>query len=216
MTIPVAGAALLGARQTAWSTGSIRITVSKSGGSAGIGGSLGLSAEEASPLIAAYLANRSAIERMLSARLGSREEAQDVAQDLYVRLINAQPSTDIGNPTSYVYRVALNLASDRRRERRRAMLRDIDWTDSQHDRSGGEVVAHEPSAERMHAARQRLEAVRRALDELSPQCRRAFMLHKFEGLSHQEVAERAGITRSTVEKHMNTALKHLLRRIERD
>jgi RNA polymerase sigma-70 factor (ECF subfamily) len=63
---------------------------------------------------------------------------------------------------------------------------------------------------------QRLAEVRRALDELSPQCRRIFMLHKFEGLTHQEVAERANISRSTVEKHMHTALKHLMKRFGRD
>jgi RNA polymerase sigma-70 factor (ECF subfamily) len=59
-------------------------------------------------------------------------------------------------------------------------------------------------------------AVRRALDELSPQCRRIFVLHKFDGLSHKEIAERVNISRSTVEKHMHTALKHLIERLGRD
>jgi RNA polymerase sigma-70 factor (ECF subfamily) len=37
-------------------------------------------------------------------------------------------------------------------------------------------------------------------------------MHKFEGLSHPEIAARIGISRSTVEKHMGTALKHLIKR----
>jgi RNA polymerase sigma-70 factor (ECF subfamily) len=35
-------------------------------------------------------------------------------------------------------------------------------------------------------------------------------MHKFEGLSHPEVAAQLGISRSAVEKHMMAALKHLL------
>ena len=70
--------------------------------------------------------------------------------------------------------------------------------------------------ESAYAAKQRVAAIRNALEELSPQCRRVFVMHKFEDLSHEEVARRVGISRSTVEKHMHTALKHLIARLGRD
>jgi len=77
---------------------------------------------------------------------------------------------------------------------------------------GSEAVAAIPAADAAYEAKQRLERVVAALDELSPQCRRVFVMHKFEGLSHPEIAARIGISRSTVEKHMGTALKHLIKR----
>jgi RNA polymerase sigma-70 factor (ECF subfamily) len=60
-----------------------------------------------------------------------------------------------------------------------------------------------------------LNQVVAALDELSPQCRRVFVMHKLEGLSHPEISARVGISRSTVEKHMGSALKHLIKRLGR-
>ncbi len=52
-----------------------------------------------------------------------------------------------------------------------------------------------------------------ALDELPPQCRKAFRLHKLDGLSHAETAAAMGISRSAVEKHISAALKFLLARL---
>jgi RNA polymerase sigma-70 factor (ECF subfamily) len=73
-----------------------------------------------------------------------------------------------------------------------------------------------PSAETALAGRQVLAEVRRALADLSPQCQRVFNMHKFDGLSHAEVATALGISRRTVEKHMHTALLHLVKRVQRD
>ncbi|HTQ15489.1 MAG TPA: sigma-70 family RNA polymerase sigma factor [Rhizomicrobium sp.] len=166
--------------------------------------------------MALYLSRRDALGRFLRARLGDSEEAEDVLQELYLRVSRTAPSEDRRNAAAYLYKMALNLARDRRRARNRAGARDTGWVQARYEVAGVEPVLDQPNAEAALDARQRLEAVRRALEELSPQCRRVFEMHKFEGLSHQEVAVRAGITRSTVEKHMNTALKHLIRRLGRD
>ena len=60
-------------------------------------------------------------------------------------------------------------------------------------------------------ALKQLEKIVAALNGLSPACRRAFRLHKFDGLSHVEVAAVMGISRSAIEKHVSAALKHLIR-----
>jgi RNA polymerase sigma-70 factor (ECF subfamily) len=166
--------------------------------------------------LAAYISNKHAIGRFLSARVGDRQEAEDILQELYLKLVGIEAPDDLRDPLAYLYRIALNLARDRRREQQRARKREANWVDSRVTVLGSEAVADAPSAETGLAAKQRMAAVRAALDELSPQCRRAFVLHKLEGLSHHEVAQRTGITRSTVEKHMRTALKHLITRLGRD
>lgn len=165
---------------------------------------------------AAYMARRDALTRFLVARTGSREEADDLMQELFLKVSRAAPQVEIGDPVSYLFRAALNLARDRRRDRARAHVREATWSDARHVMSGSQAISDAPAADAALAAKQRIAAVHRALDELSPQCRRVFVLHKFDGLSHQQVAERVGIARTTVEKHMHTALKHLIERLGRD
>jgi len=169
-----------------------------------------------SDLLTTYLAKRDMLRHFLIAQLRDREEAEDVLQDLFMKVRAVGDSAALNSPASYLFKMAINLAFDRRRARRRAKVREADWGGVLRISAGPETAADAPSAEASYGAKQRLAAVRAALEDLSPQCRRAFLLHKFEGLSHQEVAERAGISRSTVEKHMNTALKHLSRKLGRD
>jgi len=166
----------------------------------------------------AYFENKPAIVRLLAARLGDRHAAEDLAQELYIKitLVDASLQENVRDPAAYLYRMALNLARDYRRERQRAGSREAAWVDSREAMMGKEAISDAPSAEAHYAAKQRLAAVYAALDELSPQCRRVFVLHKLESLSHSEVASRTGITRSTVEKHMRTALVHLVKRLGRD
>ena len=50
-------------------------------------------------------------------------------------------------------------------------------------------------------------AFRRAIATLSPQCRKVFILRKVHGLSHQEIADRMGLSVSTTSKHLAKALE---------
>jgi RNA polymerase sigma-70 factor (ECF subfamily) len=169
-----------------------------------------------SPLEDAYHSRHSALARFLAARLGNQHDAQDVLQELYLHISTAEPSSEIRDPVAYVFRTAANLARDYIRTRRRAASREFSWAALQYSIEDSQALDDSPSAERAYEGKQRFAAVQRVLNELSPQCRRIFILHKLEGLSHQQIAERANISRSTVEKHMNPALKHLIRRLGRD
>jgi RNA polymerase sigma-70 factor (ECF subfamily) len=172
--------------------------------------------KDQSILLTTYVSERAALARFLVARLGNPDEAQDVMQELYLRISRIEGDRDVRDPLAYLFRVAFNLARDHRRERARAREREAKWGDANFVAVGSDVLSETPSAETGYGAKQLVAQVRSALNELSPQCQRVFRMHKFEGLKHEEVARRLGITRSTVEKHMHTALVHLVRRLERD
>jgi RNA polymerase sigma-70 factor (ECF subfamily) len=160
-------------------------------------------------LIDVYLERRADLERFFTLRLRSAAAAEDLVQEIFVRLASSETPTDIRNPAAYLYRLGSNLMLDRLRGERRTGRREAAWLDLQTSRLNGEGVSCEPSAEAAVAARQRLEKVRQALTQLSPQTQRVFRMHKFEGMSHPQVAAALGISRSAVEKHMMAALKHL-------
>ena len=58
-----------------------------------------------------------------------------------------------------------------------------------------------------------MELLQRALLELPERTRAIFVLQRFEGLKYKEIADRLGISASSVEKHMMSAIKHIFQRM---
>ncbi|AMB86141.1 RNA polymerase subunit sigma [Pseudomonas agarici] len=137
----------------------------------------------------------------LNARLGNRQAAEDVVHDAYLRVLERSSQTPIQQPRAFLYRTALNLAID---DHRRNVMRRVESLDAldQEER----FFMPSPQASMDHG--QRLDMLQRAMAELPALCRQSFTLRKLEGLSHQEIAERLGISRSLVEKHIVNAMKH--------
>jgi RNA polymerase sigma-70 factor (ECF subfamily) len=167
-----------------------------------------LDAKAPSPLLGLYLAKREELKRYFTVRLRSAEAAEDLVQDMYLKVSNV-PDDDIGNATAFLYRLGSNLMLDRLKAQRRALARDTGWRAVTVSSLGGHDLADEPAADDAAAARQRLTMMVEALNSLPPVTRRAFRLHKLEGLTHVQTAEAMGLSRSSIEKHISAALKHL-------
>lgn len=164
-------------------------------------------------LLSAYLEHRSELRAFFLVRLRSDTDADDLVQELYEKLAGVEPRLDVQQPLAFLYRQASNLMLDRLRSRKRAAGRDAEWRRTHHVEGGLEDIADAPSADEVVAGRQRLARVIKAVDELPAPVRTVFRMHKFEGLGHKEVAERLGISKSLVEKHMIAALRHLSERV---
>jgi RNA polymerase sigma-70 factor (ECF subfamily) len=174
-----------------------------------------LTVAEGDPLLAAYLDRRANLVRFLAARTGSLAAAEDLAQELYLKLAARDRDAEVGNPTAMLYRIAMNLVLDRARGDARSAARDAAWRLAVRSEVGGEEVADEPPADQAAAAAQRLRQLVTAAAELPPQMGRAFRLHKLEGLTHAETARVMGLSVKAVEKHVSAALKTLTLRLER-
>lgn len=168
-----------------------------------------------SALIETYLERRADLVRFFTLRLGSTAAAEDLVQEIYLRLAGLEDLEGVQSPAAYLYRLGSNLMLDKLRGERRGATRDRAWMDLNRANLGGEDLDETPDAEAALAARQRLAAIVAAIGELGPQTQRVFRLHKLEGLSHAETAARLGVSRSAVEKHMIAALKHLAKRVGR-
>lgn len=148
--------------------------------------------------------------RFLTARVGDAAEAEDVLQELWIRLQSADAGP-VANARAYLYRAAQNQALDRARSRQRRDRRDGEWVAEHAGPGGAEPADTRPNAEAAMLAREEAAALARAIEALPEGAGRAFRLHKIDGLSHAEVAARLGISKSGVEKHIAVAMAHLRR-----
>jgi RNA polymerase sigma factor (sigma-70 family) len=139
-----------------------------------------------------------ALVSFLTLRLQSVQEAKEVAQEAYVRLLQLDRPEVHSFLRAYLFRIASNIAVDRLRrrgtERRAAQAEVFDELDD----------VHEP--ERISIASEQLDLVRRCLEELPANCRDAFLLHRIEGMSVEAIAARMNISSRMVYLHLDRAL----------
>lgn len=160
----------------------------------------------ASGLAAIYAASRPELLRFLVARCGDKAEAEDLLQDLWLKLDRIVVGP-VSNGRAYLFRMANNLVLDRRRAQHRAMARDRAWVGE--GAAIGERPDPAPLADEAMSASQEADVLSRAIANLPPGARRALQLYRFEGLGQGEVAATMGISRSGVEKHLALAMRQL-------
>ena len=147
------------------------------------------------------------LRRFLTKRLKCPEAAADLTQETYLRLQQRDTHSPVDNARALAFHIAMNLAVD---YQRKVAVRNRYLVDEAID-TVSEVIPSCP--ERTMIARQRLEILKTALDELPPDCRTVFLLHGVEGLKYAEIADRLGISISMVGKHLARAMTHCAKRV---
>lgn len=135
--------------------------------------------------------------------LWDAEEARDVVQEAFCRLWRARDRVELATVEPFVYKVALNLASNRRRGRR--LWQWVSW-----DRAPAQASDLRDADESL-VLRERRAAVRRAVDKLPERHKRVVMLCEFSSMSYERVAETLGIPPGTVASRRHAALEKLRR-----
>jgi RNA polymerase sigma-70 factor (ECF subfamily) len=157
---------------------------------------------------AAFVAHHHAsLTAYVRSRVDSAPLAADIVQETWARALPSLRTGTVENARAFLYRVARNLVTDFARDGRK-------WSPYLTGDEAGMLVADEaPDAERQALARDRLALVLQLIETLPPRCREAFALRKLEGLEQSEIAERMGITRGALEKHLRHALLLLATRL---
>jgi len=145
--------------------------------------------------------HQAALVRFLTVRTGSVEDAKEIVQEAFAKILALDQPGTISLPAGYLWRTAVNLAMDRKRQRalderyRRATLPPVE--------------KREASAESLAEARERLSIVERAIGNLPPRCLDAFVLHVLKGLKFDEVGREMGISGRMAKKYLARALEYL-------
>lgn len=152
-------------------------------------------------ICALYIDHHAWLLDWLRKRLRHADNAADLAHDTFVHILGKpERLQELRQPRAWLSTVAHGLLVDRVRRQRveRAYL---------------EAIAHLPEAEMPSPESQLilLETLARVdalLSGLLPKVRMTFLLSRLEGLSYKEIAERLGISLSSVEKYMASAIRH--------
>jgi RNA polymerase sigma factor (sigma-70 family) len=139
----------------------------------------------------------------------SASDIDDLVQEAYARLWEADLSS-VANGRSYFYAVVRNLFLDQARRARTVPMERLGEIDALR------IPSEDPGPDAQAGTRQELERLLRIIEGLPPQCRRAFRLQKFAGLSQREIAQEMRISEKTVEKHLASALLRVLEAVTRE
>lgn len=173
-----------------------------------------------------YDRHRSKVYRLGCRYLGSPTEAEDLVQQVFLKVWKAAPGfRGDAKISTWLYRVAANAALDRRRRRRTVGLEDLHPEGAERIADRAVLDAEERSglgrrpgmadvdadADPLRAAHRRTvqERVEEALQELSPSQRMAFVMRHWEGLSIKEIAAAMEVAEGTVKSHIFRAVRAL-------
>ncbi|HEY0800642.1 MAG TPA: sigma-70 family RNA polymerase sigma factor [Steroidobacteraceae bacterium] len=154
--------------------------------------------------------HNTALVGYLTNRLRSAQEAREVAQEAYVRLLQLQKP---GSPSlfrAYLFRTATNIAIDRLRHR--TVRQRVEQGELFEALTNARGEQGDPAKQLL--ARERTDQLLGFLQELPAKCRQVFDLHRLEGFSQHEVSRRLGFSERMVRRYVTYAMVYCRLRLD--
>jgi RNA polymerase sigma-70 factor (ECF subfamily) len=145
-------------------------------------------------------------------RVKDRSLAEDLTQDVLLKVVRACERGQIARADSYVFKVAINLLRDYRRRVFRTGPSIFLPIEEDRDGQLESQLVEAISPERVLLSEESLADVLRSLEELGELTRNIFILFRLENMKQKDIAALYGIGQSTVEKHVVKAVVHLAKR----
>ena len=149
-------------------------------------------------------------------RIKDRSLAEDLTQDVLLKVVRACERGQIARADSYVFKVAINLLRDYRRRSLRAGPSIFLPIEEDRDGHLESQLVEAISPERVLLSEESLADVLRSLEELGELTRNIFILFRLENMKQKDIAALYGIGQSTVEKHVVKAVVHLAKRFRHE
>jgi RNA polymerase sigma-70 factor (ECF subfamily) len=146
------------------------------------------------------------LRRFLARRVRNRFDIPDIIQEVFLRLLRVPNQESIRSPEAYLFTVARHVAQQH-------LLRQSITPDAEfHTLLNGSIAGADPALE--ISALQCLEGLERALEDLTPKARAAFLLHRRDGLTLDEIGMRLGVSRPMAKKYLAKALVQFRKRLD--
>jgi RNA polymerase sigma factor (sigma-70 family) len=139
-----------------------------------------------------FAEHRAALQTFFRRRIRSKDDAPDLAQEVYIRMLRIKDQQALRNPVLYLYTVANNLVKEHA------------------------VLEHrQASCDASLDATQRVARLGVVLKQLRPKCRAAVVLRFTHELSYREIGIHLGVSPQMAKKYVAQALGHCQRRMAR-
>lgn len=137
----------------------------------------------------------------LRSRFAARIDVDDIVQEAFVRVLQARQHGTLRAAKPFLFATARNLALDRLRRH------EVTRTESLGEIEDINVIDEGDSIPEVVAHNQELALLSEAIQSLPDRCRQILTLRKLYGLSQREIAERLGITESTVSNQITIGIE---------
>jgi RNA polymerase sigma-70 factor (ECF subfamily) len=143
-----------------------------------------------------YAQHRDEIVRFVTMRIGDSDVAQDMVQDIFVRLLRSDKLISLTTLPALTFTMARNMVADWYRRRRiiEEYEHYIIGTGDSHESMESLISAHELMARMEHT-----------LARLAPECRDAYRLHIYAGMQVAQIAEQTHLPYRAVEYRIGQA-----------
>ena len=176
-----------------------------------------MSCTEKLQLVDVYLSIRDKLKRTFLARGIDADTADDLLQEVYLKIIALNPETRVDHPFAYIFKIANNLGTDYFVKSKSRMVREKNWFNTNHDKITVNYIdtylAATPEITQALQSKQKLEKLLEIINQLSPKCRSVFLACRLRGLSNKQAATEFNISVSTVEKHIAKASRYIAKKM---
>lgn len=139
---------------------------------------------------------------------GNCEDARDMVQDVFARMLATEGWAAITHPQAFMMRTLRNLAIERMRRSKIVDFRQI--VDAEHLGLADDA----PGPQQIAEGREALEDFQQALDQLPERCRTVFVRRRIEEQTPRQIAAELNLSLSTLEKRLSRAIELITRALE--
>jgi RNA polymerase sigma-70 factor, ECF subfamily len=161
-------------------------------------------------LVAWFKRWRKPIRQWLSHRSSvPTADLDDLAQEVFLRLLRYSDDVAIDNPQGYLFRIAANVANEWQERARHRRPHDDSWLEDlqvEFNEEPENAIAREVAREYMQEA----------VDKLPRRQREVLLLHVNEGLTYKQIAERQGLTYRVILRDLTRAYSQLRMQLKQD
>lgn len=157
-----------------------------------------------SRIMKAFAECRDGLIRSIMKMRVKQEDVDDILQETFLRTMSANKKTQIASPQNYLFMVSRNLVYKELSRQSREIITEIDDAMAGVDDVATDIQLH---------YRKKFETLNDALLTLPENNRKAILLRKFYGLSHNEIAQKMNVSVSSVEKYISKGMKQCKQRL---
>ena len=156
---------------------------------------------QAQIIAAFYTVHQKELVNFATSRLGSREEAEDLVQDAFIKMMTFEGMINEMTVKSFAFTITVNKIKDhlRRRIFRHQMEESKKY----------EMELQHSNVERVAEYHDTLRLVNKSMEKLSPTCAKVYRMSLFDDMTAGDIAEELQVSKRTIESQLFTSRKQM-------